>query len=160
MILRVLDPIKTSPFVVPTIKMMLLPIVFPCRRKPNFRGSKGHFQPNLGGKGMETPPPVTSQKPSSTTSRRSPVFFQKRLANKQIWSLSKNTIERVGFTVTCSDSTSLTKEDPSNILKHTQHFSTCRKVKNGNSRVHKHVPNSRGMGIVDRPIRCLPSLRH
>ena len=37
-------------------------------------------------------------------------------------------------------------------LKQDQHFSTCRKVQNGNSRVHQ--------GIVDRPIRCLPSHPH
>ena len=41
-----------------------------------------------------------------------------------------------------------------------QYFSTCRKVQNGNSRVHQDLPDSRGMGIIDRPIRCLPSHPH
>ena len=52
------------------------------------------------------------------------------------------------------------KVEASNRLKHAQHFSTCRKVKNGNSRVHQNLPDSRGMGIVDRPIRRLPSHPH
>ena len=33
--------------------------------------------------------------------------------------------------------------------KQAQHFSTCRKVQDGNSRVHQDLPDSRGMGIVD-----------
>ena len=45
-------------------------------------------------------------------------------------------------------------------LKWAQHFSTCRKVQNGNSRVHQDLPGSRGMGIVDRPIGRLPSHPH
>ena len=45
-------------------------------------------------------------------------------------------------------------------LKQAQHFSTHRKVQNGNSRVHQDLPDSRGMGIVDRPIRRLPSHPH
>ena len=47
--------------------------------------------------------------------------------------------------------------EASNRLKQAQCFSTCRKVQNGNSRVHQDFPNSRGMGNVDRSIRCLPS---
>ena len=38
--------------------------------------------------------------------------------------------------------------------------STCRKVKNGNSTVHQDLPDSRGMGIINRPIRHLPSHPH
>ena len=45
------------------------------------------------------------------------------------------------------------KVEASHRLKQAQHFSTCRKVQNGNSRVHQDLPDSRGMGIVDRPIR-------
>ena len=52
------------------------------------------------------------------------------------------------------------KVEASNRLKQAQHFSTCRKVQNGNSRVHQELPGSRGMGIVDRPIGCLPSHPH
>ena len=44
------------------------------------------------------------------------------------------------------------KVEASNRLKQAQHFSTPRKVQNGNSRVHQDLPDSRGMGIVDRPI--------
>ena len=38
-----------------------------------------------------------------------------------------------------------------------QHFSTCRKVLNGNPRVHQDLPDSRGMGIVDRFVGRLPT---
>ena len=50
--------------------------------------------------------------------------------------------------------------EASHRLKQAQHFSTCRKVQNGNSRVHQDLPDSRGMGIVDRPITRLPSHPH
>ena len=50
--------------------------------------------------------------------------------------------------------------EASNGLKQAQHFSTCGKVQNGNSRVHQDLPDSRGMGIVDRPIGRLPSHPH
>ena len=49
------------------------------------------------------------------------------------------------------------KVEASNRLKHAQHFSTRSKVQNGNSRVHQDLPGSRGMGIVARSIRRLPS---
>ena len=52
------------------------------------------------------------------------------------------------------------KVEASNTLKQAQHFSIRRKVQNGNSRVHQDLPGSRGMGIVDRPIRRLPSHPH
>ena len=41
-----------------------------------------------------------------------------------------------------------------------QHFSTCRKVQNGNPRVHQDLPDSRGMGIVDRFVGRLPTHPH
>ena len=44
--------------------------------------------------------------------------------------------------------------------KQALHFSTRRKVQNENSIVHQGIPDSRGMGIVDRPIRRLPSHPH
>ena len=49
------------------------------------------------------------------------------------------------------------KVEASNRLKQAQHFSTHRKVQNRNSRVHQDLPGSRGLGIIDRSIRCLPS---
>ena len=52
------------------------------------------------------------------------------------------------------------KVEASNRLKQAQHFSTHRKVQNGNSRVHQDLPDSRGMGIVDRPIGRLLSHPH
>ena len=52
------------------------------------------------------------------------------------------------------------KVEASHRLKQAQHFSTRRKVQNGNSRVHQDLPDSRGMGIVDRSIRCLLSHPH
>ena len=52
------------------------------------------------------------------------------------------------------------KVEASNRLKQAQHLSTCRKVQNGNPRIHQDLPGSRGMGIVDRPIGRLPSHPH
>ena len=52
------------------------------------------------------------------------------------------------------------KVEASNRLKQAQHFSTCRKDQNGNSRVHQDLPGSRGMGNVDRPIGRLTSHPH
>ena len=47
------------------------------------------------------------------------------------------------------------KVEASHRPKQAQHFSTHRKVQNGNSRVHQDLTDSRGMGIVNRPIRHL-----
>ena len=44
--------------------------------------------------------------------------------------------------------------------KQAQHISTRRKVQNGNSRVHQDLPDSRGMGIVDRSVGRLPAPPH
>ena len=80
--------------------------------------------------------------------------------------LSKNAIERVenlnlsGFTVACFLDPSLTKVEASNRPKQAQHLPSCRKVQNGNTRVHQGHSDSRGMGFVDRPTRCLPSHLH
>ena len=52
------------------------------------------------------------------------------------------------------------KVEASHRLKQAQHFSTRRKVQNGNSRVHQDLPDSRGIGIMDRPIRHLPTHPH
>ena len=52
------------------------------------------------------------------------------------------------------------KVEASYRLKQAQHFSTCRKVLDGNSRVRQDLPDCRGMGIVDRSIGRLPSHPH
>ena len=52
------------------------------------------------------------------------------------------------------------KVEASHRLKQTQHFSTCRKVQNGNSGVHPDFPGPRGVGIVDRPVGRIPSHPH
>ena len=52
------------------------------------------------------------------------------------------------------------KVEASYRLKQAQHFSTCRKILDGNSRVRQDLPDSRGMGIVDRSIGRLPSHPH
>ena len=52
------------------------------------------------------------------------------------------------------------KVKASNRLKQAQHFATRRKVQNGNSRLHQDLPDSRGMGIIDRPVGSLPSHLH
>ena len=50
--------------------------------------------------------------------------------------------------------------EASNRPKQAQHLPTCRKVQNGNTRVHQGLFDSRGLGAVDRPIRRLPSHPH
>ena len=52
------------------------------------------------------------------------------------------------------------KVEASHRLKQVQHFSTRRKVQNGNSRVHQDFPDSRGVGIVDRSVGRLPTHPH
>ena len=52
------------------------------------------------------------------------------------------------------------KVEASHRLKQAQYFSTRRKVQNGNSRVHQDLPDSRGVGIVDRPVGRLPAHPH
>ena len=52
------------------------------------------------------------------------------------------------------------KVEASDRPKQAQHLPTCRKVHNGNTRVHQGLSDSRGMGVVDRPIRRLPSHPH
>ena len=52
------------------------------------------------------------------------------------------------------------KVEASNRPKQAQHLPTCRKVQNGNTRVHQGLSDSRGMGVVDRPIGRLPSHPH
>ena len=74
--------------------------------------------------------------------------------------LSKNAIERVENVKSVSSSQASPKVEASDRLKQAQHFSTCRKVQNGNSRVHQDLPDARVMGIVDRPIGHLPLHPH
>ena len=50
--------------------------------------------------------------------------------------------------------------EASHRIKQAQHFSTHRKVQNGNSRVHQDLPDSRGVGIVDRSVGRLPAHPH
>ena len=52
------------------------------------------------------------------------------------------------------------KVEASNRPKQAQHLPTCRKVQNGNTRIHQGFSDSRGMGVVVRPSRCLPSHPH
>ena len=52
------------------------------------------------------------------------------------------------------------KVEASDRPKQAQHLHPCRKVQNGNSRVHQDLSNSRGMGVNDRPIRQLPPHPH
>ena len=52
------------------------------------------------------------------------------------------------------------KVEASDRLKQAQCLPTCRKVQNGNTRVHQGLSDFRGMGIVDRLIRRLPSHPH
>ena len=52
------------------------------------------------------------------------------------------------------------KVEASNRPKQAQHLPTCRKVHNGNTRIYQGFSDSRGMGVVDRPSRRLPSHPH
>ena len=52
------------------------------------------------------------------------------------------------------------KVEASNRPKQAQHFPTCRKVQNGNTRAHQGLSDSRGMGVIDRPSRRIPSHPH
>ena len=52
------------------------------------------------------------------------------------------------------------KMEASHRPKQAQHFSTRRKVQNGNSRVHQDLPDSRGVGIVDRSVGYVPTHLH
>ena len=77
--------------------------------------------------------------------------------------LSMNTIERVENVKSLGFYSRLflvPKVEASNRPKQAQHFSTRREVQDGNSRVHQDLPDSRGMGSVDRSIGRLPSHPH
>ena len=81
--------------------------------------------------------------------------------------LSKNVIERVENVKSLGvlqspvfSPQASPKVEASHRLKQAQHFSTCRKVQNGNSRVYQDLPDARGIGIVDRPFKHLPSHPH
>ena len=50
--------------------------------------------------------------------------------------------------------------EASHRLKQAEHFYTRTKVQNGNSRVHQDLPDSKGMGIVDRSVGRLPAHPH
>ena len=159
------------------------------------------FDPTTGDEGMGLP---------QSTSRRSPPFFQQRLANKQMflkrvkhyhqWLCSliplktklgqipiriqgpskrpssgrlhpvsavkernrkdgKCKISRVLQSPVSSPKASPTVE-AGNRPKQAQHFSTRRKVQDGNSRVHQDLPDSRGVGIVHRSVGHLPPHPH
>ena len=60
--------------------------------------------------------------------------------------------------VSCTQASPEVEAD--NRPKQAQHLSTCRKVQNGNTRVHQSLSDSRGMGVIDRLSRCLPSHPH
>ena len=52
------------------------------------------------------------------------------------------------------------KVEASHRPQQAQHFSTRRKVQNGNSRVHQDLPDPWGVGIVDRSVGRLPTHPH
>ena len=82
----------------------------------------------------------------------------KKTSSGHLYSVSSK-ISRV-LQLPVSSTQASPKVEASHRLKQAQHFSTCRKVQNGNSRVHQDLPDSRGMDIIDRPIRRLPSHPH
>ena len=81
--------------------------------------------------------------------------------------LSKKAIERVENVKSLGNLQSpvpstqaSSKMEASHRLKQAQHFSTRRKVQNGNSRVHQDLPDSRGVGVIDRSVGRLPTHPH
>ena len=60
--------------------------------------------------------------------------------------------------VSCTQDSAIV--DATNRPKQAQYLPTCRKVQNGNTRVHQGLSDSMGMGVVDRPVRRLPSHPH
>ena len=60
--------------------------------------------------------------------------------------------------VSCTQASS--NMEASNRPKQAQHLPTCRKVQNENTRVPPGLSDSRGMGVIDRPSRRLPSHSH
>ena len=168
------------------------------------------FDPTQVDEGVETPSPNDSFQAS--LSRRSPPFFQKRLAHKQMFRRVKHCHQwlrssihvKTKFSQSPSDSVRLqvpSKRTSSDLLypvssvkernrkggkckisrvlqspvsctqaspkveasyrpKQAQHLPTCRKVQNGNTRIHQGFSDSRGMGVVDKPSRRLPSHPH
>ena len=184
------------------------------RGKPNFRGSSGRFRPHNRGRGRGNPSSQRLlQSLTQSTCRRSPPFFQERLANEQMFSkrvkhyhqwlrtaipfkakfgqIPSDPVKVQGPSKRLSPShlypvspvkehnrkgrkckisrvlqspvpstQSSPKVEASHRPKQAQHFSTCRKVQNGNSRVHQDLPDSRGVGIVDRSVGRLPTHPH
>ena len=78
--------------------------------------------------------------------------------------IAKNQLAREGSQsvspVTIPSTQASPKVEASHRPKQAQHFSTRRKVQNGNSRVHQDLPDSRGVGIVDRSVGRLPTHPH
>ena len=80
--------------------------------------------------------------------------------------LSKNAIERVEKVKSrvlqspVSSPQASPKVEACNRPKQAHHLPTCREVQNGNTRVHQGLSDSRGMGVIDRLIRHLPSHPH
>ena len=123
------------------------------------------FDPTTGGEGVETPNDSLKASLSPPVGGRLRSFRRDWQTNKcssnilHIITNDKCKISRVLQSPVPSTQVS-PKVEASYRPKQAQHFSTRRKVQNGNSRVHQDLPDSRGMDIVDRPIRCLPSHPH
>ena len=98
---------------------------------------------------------IIIQGPSKRPSRLHPVFAVKECYRKG----GKCKISRV-LQSPISSTQASPEVEASNRPKQAQHFSTHREVQDGNSRGHQDLPDSRGMGSVDRSIGCLPSHPH
>ena len=145
--LRVLDP--TSPFVVPTTRKEA-----PTGNAPFIQRVK-HYHQWLRTKFGQIPSDsVRVQGPSKRPSSGHlyPVSSVKERNRKG----RKCKISQVLQSPVPSTQAS-PKVEASHRPKQAQHFSRRRKVQNGNSRVHQDLPDSRGMGIVDRLRFCYKS---
>ena len=167
------------------------------RRKPSFRGCKGRFRPHNRGRGRGNPSPqLLLQSFPQSTSRRSPPFFQKRLANKQMFiqhvkhyrqwlctaiplktQLGQISSDSIRIQGPSKRPSSGRLYPVSSVKERNRKGGKCKisrvlqspvsspqaspKVEASNRlKQAQDLPNSSGMGIVDRPIGCLPSHPH
>ena len=123
-------------------------------RKRPYEGNSS-LNPTQGDEGMETPPPNDSFQASLSP----PVGGKCKMCVLYPVSPVKER-NRKGGKCKISGFYSRLFLVPSNRPKQAQLHSTCRKVQNGDTRAHQGLSDSRGMGVIDRLSRRLPSHPH
>ena len=188
--LRVLDPIKTSPFVVPTTirkdaptgnapvgatpPKVLTNHFCPTKENQTSDSPGVVFDPTIGDEGVKTPPPNDSSKASNSPPVGGCLCSFSR--DWQINNCSSNVLNiitngyvlpflskpnLVRFPLIVSEYKALPKDQAlADCIHSLLSKYTIERVENENSRVHQDLPDSRGMGIIDRSIRHLPPHPH